>query len=48
MKRTKSSGNVFADLGFENPTGEALRSEMAYKLFKILDKKKLTQKQIAN
>ncbi len=43
----ESSGNVFADLGIENP-GEALaKSELARQISKLIKKKKLTQKHAA-
>ena len=43
----ESSGNVFRDLGFENPEEEVRKVELAYKLNTIIDKKTLTQKEVA-
>jgi len=39
----KSSGNVFKDLGFENPDLELMRARLSLEIFKILEKRKLTQ-----
>jgi predicted XRE-type DNA-binding protein len=39
----ESSGNVFADLGFEKPEEELLKAKLALQLFRILKEKKLTQ-----
>ena len=47
IKIEKSSGNVFEDLGLENPSSELLRSEITLEIFKELKKKKLTQAQSA-
>jgi len=46
MKLTKSSGNVFEDLGFKNPTVEALKAETVLRIFEIIKKKKMTQTEI--
>jgi predicted XRE-type DNA-binding protein len=43
----ESSGNVFADLGFENPEEALAKSELARQITKLIRKKKLTQKQAA-
>jgi predicted XRE-type DNA-binding protein len=43
----KSSGNVFKDLGVENPEQELLKAELAYCVFKAIDEKNLTQVQAA-
>lgn len=43
----ESSGNVFADLGIENPEEALAKSELARQIAKIIKKKKLTQKQAA-
>lgn len=49
MKKTtnyeESSGNVFADLGIENPEEALAKSELARQIAKLLKKKKLTQRQ---
>lgn len=42
-----SSGNVFADLGIENPEEALAKSELARQIGKIIKKKKLTQKRAA-
>jgi len=44
---TKSSGNVFKDLGFENPELELMKSQLALAIFRIFKKKKLNQTQAA-
>lgn len=43
----ESSGNVFADLGIENPEDALAKSELARQIAKIIKKKRLTQKQAA-
>ena len=43
----ESSGNVFADLGVENPEEALAKSELARQIAKLIKKKKLTQKQAA-
>lgn len=45
MKR--SSGNVFADLGVENPEEALAKSELARQIAKTIKKQKLTQKKAA-
>ena len=47
IKYTESSGNVFADLGIENPEEALAKSELARQIAKLIKKKKLTQKQAA-
>ena len=42
-----SSGNVFADLGVENPEEALAKAELARQIGKLIKKKKLTQKQAA-
>jgi predicted XRE-type DNA-binding protein len=42
-----SSGNVFADLGIENPEEALAKSELARQIGKLIKKKKLTQMQAA-
>lgn len=44
----ESSGNVFADLGFENPEEALAKSELARQIARLIKKKKLTQKQAAD
>jgi predicted XRE-type DNA-binding protein len=41
------SENVFADLGFENPEEELLKSDLTAEIAKIIKKKRLTQIQAA-
>lgn len=43
----ESSGNVFADLGIENPEEALAKAELARQIGKLIKKKKLTQKQAA-
>lgn len=43
----ESSGNVFADLGSENPEEALAKSELARQIAKLIKKKKLNQKQAA-
>ena len=43
----ESSGNVFADLGIENPEEALAKSELARQIAKLIKNKKLTQKQAA-
>jgi len=39
----RGSGNVFKDLGFENPDLELMRAKLSLEIFKILEKRKLIQ-----
>lgn len=43
----ESSGNVFADLGIENPEEALAKAELARQIAKLIKKKKLTQKRAA-
>lgn len=43
----ESSGNVFVDLGVENPEEALAKSELARQIAKLIKKKKLTQTQAA-
>jgi len=43
----KGSGNVFADLGFENPEEELMKSDLTRNIASIIKKKKMTQIQVA-
>ena len=43
----ESTGNVFADLGIENPEEALAKSELARQIAKLIKKRKLTQKQAA-
>ena len=47
IKYKESSGNVFADLGVENPEEALAKSELARQIAKLIKKKKLSQKQAA-
>ena len=40
-----SSGNVFADLGFENPEEELAKAKLAIQIRNIIERRRLTQKQ---
>lgn len=39
----KSSGNVFEDIGFKNPENEALKAQLTLQIFKIIERRQLTQ-----
>ena len=39
----KSSGNVFADLGFANPEREQLKAHLTLQIYRIIKKRGLTQ-----
>lgn len=41
------SENVFADLGFDNPEEEIIKSDLTAEIAQIIKKKKLTQDQVA-
>jgi len=41
----KSSGNVFADLGFANPEREQLKAHLTLQIYRIIKKRGLTQTQ---
>ena len=47
LKFEKSSGNVFADLGFPDSQQEFLKARLTYEIYKIIEKRKLTQQQAA-
>ena len=44
---TPGSGNVFADLGFENPEEELLKAKLAREIRVIVKRRKLTQAKAA-
>ncbi len=46
-KVTKSSGNVFADLGFANPEEELLKAKLVREIRAIIKRRKLTQAKAA-
>ena len=41
-------GNVFADLGYARPEEAAAKAELAHKIAKIIERRKLTQAEAAN
>jgi predicted XRE-type DNA-binding protein len=47
IEYTESSGNVFADLGIDNPKEALAKSEIVLKIQAIIKKKKLTQAKAA-
>lgn len=44
MKVTKSSGNVFEDLGFPDPETHALKAALVYRIDTLIKKNGFTQK----
>lgn len=44
IKRTPSSGNVFADLGIANPEEALAKAELTFQINKLIKEKDLTQK----
>lgn len=46
IEYTESSGNVFADLGIDNPQEALAKSQLAWEIAKIIKKRKLTQKRV--
>jgi predicted XRE-type DNA-binding protein len=47
VEHTKSSGNVFADLGLLNPEERMLKAELAVQIRRIIEQKGWTQSQAA-
>lgn len=47
MKVTRSSGNVFEDLGFENPEEELAKAKLVSALSEVIEEKRLTQAKVA-
>ena len=47
MELVHGSGNIFRDMGVENPEIEYLKAILAAHIIKLLDKKKLTVRQAA-
>ena len=45
---TPSSGNIFADLGFDNPEEELLKARLAREIRAILKRRRLTQEKAAS
>jgi predicted XRE-type DNA-binding protein len=48
IEHTPSSGNVFADLGLPDADEQLAKAEMAVKIARLLDSRKLTQKALAD
>jgi len=46
-KIVKGSGNVFKDLGFDNPDEYQAKADLALEIIKIIEQRKLTQKEAA-
>ncbi len=44
---TVGSGNVFADLGFENPEQELMKARLTLEIFRLIRERGLTQMQAA-
>ncbi len=44
IKYSKGSGNVFKDLGFENPEEELAKVKLASMIYDIIENRKLSQK----
>jgi predicted XRE-type DNA-binding protein len=45
MTFEKSSGNVFADIGFANPEREQLKAHLALQIYRVIKDRHLTQSQ---
>ncbi|REJ76103.1 MAG: XRE family transcriptional regulator [Acidobacteria bacterium] len=43
----RGSGNVFEDLGFENPSEHRVKADLALRIIKIVEERKLTQAKAA-
>ena len=48
IKYTKGSGNVFRDLGFEQPAEELAKAQLASLIYDVITKRELTQKEAAS
>jgi predicted XRE-type DNA-binding protein len=48
VEYTVSSGNIFKDLGFENPDEELAKVKLASKINRLLADKSMTQKETAD
>jgi predicted XRE-type DNA-binding protein len=44
----EGSGNVFADLGFEDPTLELAKAVLAHSIARVIESRRLTQTQAAD
>ena len=47
LKYENGSGNVFADLGLPHSEQELLKARLTYEIYKIIEKRKLTQQEAA-
>jgi predicted XRE-type DNA-binding protein len=47
IEREQGSGNVFADLGLPDADERLTRSKLGFHVYKLLDDRKLTQREIA-
>ena len=47
VKFEKGSGNVFADLGLPNSEQEFLKARLTYEIYKIIERRKLSQQETA-
>jgi predicted XRE-type DNA-binding protein len=47
IESEKNSGNVFADLGIENPEEELTKAKLVWEIEQVIKKKKLTQTEVA-
>jgi predicted XRE-type DNA-binding protein len=47
IKVTRSSGNVFADLGLPNSDDRLLKAQLAIKIQQLIEQKEMTQSEIA-
>ena len=45
MRVTRSSGNIFRDLGFPNPEQEQLNAQLTLRIYRIIKARGLTQSQ---
>ncbi len=48
IKYTKSSGNIFDDMGFKDAKERLVKAELALKINQIIDDRKLTQVEAAH
>ena len=46
IKYIEGSGNVFEDLGFDNPEEELAKAKLASAIYDIIEARKLTQKEV--
>lgn len=48
LSHEESSGNVFVDLGLQEPEVEDMKVQLSVKIFQIIKRKKLTQVQVGH